>query len=139
MRECGRCLPGRFDIRMKKSPKILLVDSHPTYRRLVKELIRRHYPAIRVKEACDREDALGKIRHYQPDLILTEIDMRGRRVPDLPKQMQAVHPDGVIAVLTTCDLPEYREVALKNGARHFISKSQFNGKALMEMIAEELA
>jgi DNA-binding NarL/FixJ family response regulator len=53
--------------------------------------------------------------------------------------MLAIHPDGVIAVLTTCDLPEYREVALKNGARHFISKSQSNGKAIMEMIAEELA
>ncbi|MBC2733125.1 MAG: response regulator [Desulfobacteraceae bacterium] len=123
---------------MKTHPEILLVDSHPTYRRLVKELIRRHYPAIRVKEAYDREDALGKIRRYQPDLILTEIDMRGRRIPDLPQQMHAIHPDGVIAVLTTCDLPEYREVALKNGARHFISKSQSNGKAIMEMIAEEL-
>jgi DNA-binding NarL/FixJ family response regulator len=124
---------------VKTHPEILLVDSHPTYRRLVKELIHRPYPAIRIKEAFDMEDALGKIRRYQPDLILTEIDMRGRRVPDLPKQMQAIHPDGVIAVLTTCDLPEYREVALKNGARHFISKSQSNGKAIMEMIAEELA
>ncbi len=116
-----------------------MVDSHPTYRRLVKELIRRHYPAIRVKEAYNREDALGKIRRYQPDLILTEIDMRGRRVPDLPKQMQAIHPEGVVAVLTTCDLPEYREAALKSGARHFISKSLPNSKAIMEMIAEELA
>lgn len=116
-----------------------MVDSHPTYRRLVKELIRRHYPAIRVKEAYDREDALGKIRRYQPDLILTEIDMHGCRVTDLPKQMQTIHPDGVVAVLTTCDLPEYREAALKNGARHFISKSLPNSKAIMEMIAEELA
>jgi two-component system nitrate/nitrite response regulator NarL len=124
---------------VKTHPEILLVDSHPTYRRLVKELIHRHYPAIRIKEAFDMEDALGKIRRYQPDLILTEIDMRGRRIPNLPQQMLAIHPDGVIAVLTTCDLPEYREVALKNGARHFISKSQSNGKAIMEMIAEELA
>jgi DNA-binding NarL/FixJ family response regulator len=124
---------------VKTHPEILLVDSHPTYRRLVKELIRRHYPAIRVKEAYNREDALGKIRRYQPDLILTEIDMRGRRVPDLPKQMQAIHPEGVVAVLTTCDLPEYREAALKSGARHFISKSLPNSKAIMEMIAEELA
>jgi two-component system nitrate/nitrite response regulator NarL len=124
---------------VKTHPEILLVDSHPTYRRLVKELIHRHYPAIRIKEAFDMEDALGKIRRYQPDLILTEIDMRGRRIPNLPQQMLAIHPDGVIAVLTTCDLPEYREVALKNGARHFISKSQSNSKAIMEMIAEELA
>jgi len=123
---------------MNTHPKILLVDSHPTYRRLVKELIRRHYPALRVKEARGREDALGKIRRFEPDLILTEIDMQGRRVPDLPKQMHAIHPDGVIAVLTTCDLPEYREAALKNGARHFISKSQLNGKAIVAMIAEEL-
>ena len=31
------------------------------------------------------------------------------------------------------------EAALKSGARHFISKSLPNSKAIMEMIAEELA
>jgi DNA-binding NarL/FixJ family response regulator len=121
---------------MTSRAEILLVDSHPTYRRLVKEMIGRYRPDIRVQEAHDRQDALGKIQRYRPDLILTEIDMQGRRIPDLPGEMQTIHPDGVIAVLTACDLPEYREAALKSGARHFISKSLPNGKAILELINE---
>lgn len=123
---------------MNSGPEILLVDSHSTYRRLVRELIGRHRPDIRVKEACDRQDALGKIRRYRPDLILTEIDMQGRRIPDLPGEMQAIHPDGVVAVLTDCDLPEYRDTVLKSGAHHFISKSLPNGKAILEVINDAL-
>ena len=122
----------------KRAPEILLVDSHPTYRRLVRELISRHHPDIRVQEAQDEKDALGKIRRHRPDLILTEIDLRGRRIPDLPEEMQAIHPGSVVAVLTACDLPEYRDVALKSGARHFISKSLSNGKAILEAINDAL-
>lgn len=124
--------------KMEQRPEILLVDSHPTYRRLVRELIHRHRPDIRVQEAQDRTDALGKIRRFRPHLILTEIDMQGRRIPDLPEEMQALHPEGVVAVLTACDLPEYREAALKSGARHFISKSQSNGQAILEVINDAL-
>ncbi|MGD9329851.1 MAG: response regulator [Desulfobacterales bacterium] len=122
----------------KRLPEILLVDSHPTFRRLVREMISRHHPNIHVQEAQDEKDALGKIRRYRPDLILTEIDLQGRRIPDLPEEMQAIHPGSVVAVLTDCDLPEYRDVALKSGARHFISKSLPNGKAILEVIDETL-
>lgn len=123
---------------MPRLPKILLVDSDTTFRRMVGDMIRRHFPDVHVSEARNREDALRQVRRHRPGLILTEIDMRGRRSLDLLEKMHALHPECVIAVMTSYDLPEYREAALQGGARHFISKSVPSGPAIMEIVTAEL-
>ncbi len=109
---------------------ILLVDNHRIFRRTVRETIARRYPGITVVEALDREDAIRKVKRHRPGLIFTDIDIRG--------WIHEVHPDGVIAVLTSYDLPEYREAALARGARHSISKSASNGSTIEKIIAAEL-
>jgi DNA-binding NarL/FixJ family response regulator len=124
---------------MFDSNRILLVDSDKAFRRMVGKLIRRHHPAASVSEARGREDAMQQIKRHRPGLIVTEIDLRGRRSLDLLKNIQAVHPEGVIAVLTSFDLPEYREAATQSGAQYFISKSAPSGPAILEMVANELA
>jgi DNA-binding NarL/FixJ family response regulator len=117
---------------------ILLVDSHRVFRRMVREVIARHCPGITVIEALDREDALRKLKRHRPGLIFTDIDIRGCRVLDLLQRMRRVHPDGVIVVLTSYDLPEYREAALACGAHHFISKSASNGSTIVNIVEAEL-
>jgi DNA-binding NarL/FixJ family response regulator len=117
---------------------ILLVDNHRIFRRTVRETIARRYPGITVVEAIDREDAIRKVKRHRPGLIFTDIDIRGCRVLDLLQRIHEVHPDGVIAVLTSYDLPEYREAALARGARHFISKSASNGSAIIKIVEAEL-
>ncbi|MGB8720613.1 MAG: response regulator transcription factor [Desulfobacterales bacterium] len=117
---------------------ILLVDNHRIFRRTIRETIARRYPGITVVEALDREDAIRKVKRHRPGLIFTDIDIRGCRALDLLQRIHEVHPDGVIAVLTSYDLPEYREAALARGARHFISKSASNGSAIMKIVEAEL-
>ena len=117
---------------------ILLVDNHRIFRRTVRETIARRYPGITVMEAIDREDAIRKVKRHRPGLIFTDIDIQGCRALDLLQRIHEVHPDGVIAVLTSYDLPEYREAALARGARHFISKSASNGSAIMKIVEAEL-
>lgn len=123
---------------MPTAPKILLVDSDATFRRMVRDMIRRHYPDVTISEAHNREDALRQVRRQRPGLILTEIDMDGRRSLDLPQKMHAVHPKCVIAVMTSYDLPEYQEEALQGGARHFISKSVPSGPAILTIVGAAL-
>ncbi|MFO7494612.1 MAG: response regulator transcription factor [Desulfobacterales bacterium] len=117
---------------------ILLVDNHRIFRRTVRETIARRYPGITVVEAIDREDAIRKVKRHRPGLIFTDIDIRGCRALDLLQRIHEVHPDGVIAVLTSYDLPEYREAALARGARHFISKSASNNSAIIKIVEAEL-
>lgn len=117
---------------------ILLIDSDPIFRGMVKAMIQRHYPEINVNEACSREEAMQQVKRFRPGLILTEIDIRGRRALDLPQRMLEAHPGSIIAVLTSYDLPEYREASLQSGARHFISKSRPSGKTIREIVDTEL-
>jgi DNA-binding NarL/FixJ family response regulator len=118
--------------------RILLVDSDPIFRSMVRDMLQRHFPDIPVSEARSRKDAFMQVKRYRPGLILTEIDIQGRRSLDLPQRMRAVHPSSVIAVLTSYDSPEYRDAALKGGAHHFISKSRLNGKTIMALVNAEV-
>jgi DNA-binding NarL/FixJ family response regulator len=118
--------------------RILLVDSHRVFRRTVRETIARRCPAVPVMEALSGEDAVRKVKRYRPGLIFTDIDIGGRRVLDLLQRIREIHPKGVIAVLTSYDLPEYREAALASGADHFFSKSASNGRTIEKIIEAEL-
>jgi DNA-binding NarL/FixJ family response regulator len=117
--------------------KILLVDNDAAFRRMLRDLIRRHFPHAIVHEAHGPEDAVRKIKSISPGLVLAEIDMAGRRSLDLTRKMNAVHPESVIAILTSYDLPEYREAAFQAGAHHFISKSMPTTVPVILAIVEE--
>jgi two-component system, response regulator YesN len=123
---------------MPTHPRILLVDSDAIYRHMVKAMIRRHYPHAVIREASNPQDALRHVRCRTPGLILTEINLSGHRILDLPRRMHTIYPQSVIAVLTSYDLPEYREAVLRAGANHFISKSLPSGQAILTIVEEGL-
>jgi DNA-binding NarL/FixJ family response regulator len=123
---------------MTTHQRILLVDSDPRFRRMVKALIRRHYPRIIVSEACNPQDALRQVRCFTPGMIMTEIDLSGRRILDLPRKMRALHPECRIVVLSNYDLPEYRAAAFEAGAHDFISKSVPAGQTIMGLVEKTL-
>jgi DNA-binding NarL/FixJ family response regulator len=123
---------------MPTPPRILLVDSDTTFRHMVNVLIRRHYPHAIVREASNQQDALRQIGCFSPCLILTEVDLSGRRCMDLPRKMLAIHPESVVVVLTSYDLPEYREALFQAGTHHFISKSLPSAPAILAIVGEEL-
>ena len=123
---------------MPTHPSILVVDSDTGFRRMVKALIGRHHPHIIVNEARSQDDALRQVICFTPGLILTEIDLSGHRSLDLPRRMRAIYPESVIAVLTSYDLPEYREAVFKAGAHHFISKSIPAGPAILAIVKKAL-
>lgn len=123
---------------MTTHPNILLVDSDMRFRRMVKALIRRHHPNIIIREAYNQQDALREVRCFAPKMILTEIDLSGRRILDLPRKMRAIHPAGEIVVLSSYDLPEYRAAAFEAGAHYFISKSAPTGAAIRALVEEVL-
>lgn len=123
---------------MKTSRTILVVDGDDRYRQMVKAMILRYHPGTIVDEAQSLHGALQQIRRRHPDVIITEIDLRGRRRVSLPNELAALHPEGVIVVLTSCDQPEYREVVLQGGAHYFVSKSLPHHHRLRTIVDAEL-
>lgn len=115
-----------FFLRKDFSPVMvtaLLVEDNVAFRESLKETLHSRFPAIGVAEAGDGEEALQKIGACVPDLIFMDIKLPGENGLSLTKRIKTAHPDVVVVVLTSYDLPEYREAAFQYHANHFIAKT----------------
>ncbi len=103
--------------------KTLIVDDHAAFREALKDMLHTNFPAIDVTVAGDADEALRQVDTLVPDLIFMDIRLPGESGLRLTKKIKSSHPDIVIAILTSHDLPEYRKAAFDNGASYFILKS----------------
>jgi DNA-binding NarL/FixJ family response regulator len=74
-------------------------------------------------EAADGVEALQKIDSYLPNLIFMDIRLPGENGLELTRKIKTNYPDIIIIILTSHDLPEYREAATQNKANYFFSKN----------------
>jgi CheY-like chemotaxis protein len=77
---------------------------------------------MRVDEAKDGSEALERVAAELPDLIFMDIHMPGINGLELTRLLKSAERMGTIVILTTHDLPEYREAAEATGADYFIVK-----------------
>jgi DNA-binding NarL/FixJ family response regulator len=116
----------------KKIFRALLVEDNPTFRQVVKDLLDYRFPAIAVDEAANGKAAMEAIERHRPDLIFMDIKLPGENGLKLTQKIFLQYPDIHIFILTSYDLPEYRQAALQYGARSFITK----GSSTIEEIAD---
>ena len=115
-------------------PKILLVDDDSNFRKLIKETLTLSLSPLCVKEAGDGEEALRKIEACPPDLIFMDIRLPGENGLVLTQKIKRIYPDVDIAILTSYDLPEYQEAAIKNGAKYFLLKNTIIPLGVITMV-----
>jgi DNA-binding NarL/FixJ family response regulator len=117
-------------------PIILLVDDDTNFRKLIKDFLCLSLPSLCVKEAGDGEEALQKIGVCPPDIIFMDIRLPGENGLVLTQKIKKKYPDVDIAILTSYDLPEYQEVATKNGAKHFLLKNTIIPMSIINIIQD---
>jgi len=100
----------------------LLVEDSVSFRRTLIDILRTHFPLIGIHEAGDGVEALSKIDQLLPDLIFMDIQLPKENGLELTRKIRLVYDDIVIVVLSSCNLPEYRQQAFRNGADCFLSK-----------------
>ena len=100
----------------------LLVEDDVSYRQTLSDVLHMHFPLICVDEAGDGREALSKVEYQRPNLIFMDIQLPGVNGLDVTKEIKRVYNEIVIVILTSNDLPEYREQAFRNGADYFLSK-----------------
>jgi two-component system, response regulator YesN len=103
--------------------RVLLVDDRHDFRKVFKESLCDHCPSMLIEEAGGAEEALEKIKGTPPHLIFMDIQMPGMNGLQLTRKIKGENPNTRIAILTSYDLPEYREAALQYGADRFFVKS----------------
>jgi DNA-binding NarL/FixJ family response regulator len=105
--------------------KILIVDDNTLFRKTLKECLLTQIPSLIILEAKDGEEALRTISTFLPDLIFMDIILPKRNGLELTELIKRQYPDIRVVILTSYDLPEYRDAALHSKADHYAPKDSF--------------
>jgi CheY-like chemotaxis protein len=100
----------------------LLVEDNVSYRQTLADVLLMHFPLIGVDEAGDGSEALIRVEYQRPDLIFMDIQLPGTNGLEVTREIKRLYDDIVVVILTSSDLPEYRQQAFHNGADYFLSK-----------------
>jgi two-component system, NarL family, response regulator DegU len=102
--------------------KILLVDDHPLFRQGLRRVLENEPDMEVVLEAEDGSTALEEVLNYQPDVIITDINMPGMNGLQLARELEASMPEVGVIVLTGFDDEEQIFHAMRSGASAYFPK-----------------
>lgn len=110
---------------------VLIVEDNLTFRHALAEILQTQFPDMIIAEAGNGAEAFEKIKDFNPDLVFMDVRLPGENGLEVTRKIKMARPDIVVMILTSYDLPEYRDVAFKYGANQFIVK----GSATFEEIS----
>jgi DNA-binding NarL/FixJ family response regulator len=114
--------------------QILIVEDNAPFRQSLREMLCEQFPTMSVEEAQDGEDALGKLETLSPRLVFMDIKLPGQSGLEVTKTIKARYPKVRVIILTSYDLPEYREAASQYGADYFLSKGSSSREEILTLV-----
>jgi DNA-binding NarL/FixJ family response regulator len=117
----------------------MLVEDNVIFRELLKDSLRHKFPSMEITEAGNGVEALKEINSLSPNLIFMDIQLPGQNGFELTEKIKKLHPDIIIIILTSNDLPEYREAAVRFKADHFLSKGSLTNEEVIRLVKSILS
>ena len=109
--------------------RVLIVDDHPIVRRSLSELLGNCGPAMQVvAQAASAEEALQLAAQCQPDIVLTDLNMKPTSGVELIRQLGQHHPAMRCVVFTASTQDEHMLQAFDAGAHGFVVKESEAGE-----------
>ncbi len=102
--------------------RTMLVEDNVVFRESLRESLQLRFPSMEIAEVGGGAEALEKVGSLSPNLIFMDIRLPGQSGLELTEKIKKAHPDIMIIILTSYDLPEYREAAARFKADYFFSK-----------------
>jgi DNA-binding NarL/FixJ family response regulator len=115
--------------------RTLIVEDNTSFRRILKDILLRRFPEMPVEEAADGIEALQKVAASVPDLIFMDIRLPGENGLELTRKIKKENPAVTVIILTSYDLPEYREAAQRYGADHFLTKGSSTEDEIVALVS----
>lgn len=123
--------PGSF--------KTLIVEDNATFRRLLKDLLLSQFPFMSIEEAGDGQEAIGKIADCDTELVFMDIQLPDASGLWMTSEIKNKCPDTEVIILTSYDLPEYREAATESGAAHFVPKEMLADTTFLNIVQSTIS
>jgi len=102
--------------------KVLIVEDSDTFREAFRKRLHDDFSFMAIEEAANGDEALRKSEEDPPQLIFMDIRLPGVNGLQLTQRIKKDFPNIKIAILTSYDLPEYRQAATQYGADRFFVK-----------------
>ena len=102
---------------------MMIVDDYVPFRRAVKDMLSEQLSSAKIVEAGNSQEVLRQLTPFPPDLVFMDIRLGHENGLTLTRMIKANYPDTTVAILTSYDLPQYREAAIQSGASGYIYKS----------------
>jgi DNA-binding NarL/FixJ family response regulator len=118
--------------------KTILVEDSTLFRQVVKNNLEDQFPSMDIIEAADGVEAFQKIDSHPPNLIFMDIQLPGQNGLELTRMIKTDYPEIIIIILTSHDLPEYREAATRCKANYFLSKGSIGSDEISTLVREIL-
>ena len=119
--------------------KALIVEDNRYFSEALRAVLQAHFPFLVLMKAAGVQEALAKVDSVQPDLIFTDMRLPDGNGLDFTRSIRAAGNEAAIIVLTSHDLPEYREAAFGSGADHFLSKGSIDISDIFGVVESILA
>jgi DNA-binding NarL/FixJ family response regulator len=115
----------------------LIAEDNPTFRQALKEMLSRRFPFMDIEEAADGTQALDQAKAGHHDLVFMDIKMPGMSGLEVTRVIKSDDREAIVCIVTSYDLPEYREAAHDSGADHFIVKDE-STEAVVASLVESI-
>ncbi len=113
---------------------VLIVEDNLTFRHALAEILQSQFPDMAIAQAGNGVEAFEKIPVFNPDLVFMDVRLPGENGLEITRRIKLQRPHIVVLILTSYDLPEYRDVAMQYGANHFIVKGSSTFEEISSLI-----
>jgi len=113
---------------------LMIVEDHPIFRRLVRNLLQEWFPSHDIVEAGDVPEALRFAAAHAPEVILMDIHLPSGSGLHATRRIKEDLPGTTVIVCTTECCEIYRKAAFDSGASHFIPKDELYSSNLRGFI-----
>jgi len=114
--------------------KVMIVEDNISFREIFKDWLLTQTPSIEVIEVGSGEEALKKLDSYPFDLVFMDIHLPGENGLAITRKIKAGWQDVPVNIITSYDMPEYREAAIEYGANSFVAKDSLKWDQISAMV-----
>lgn len=103
---------------------LLLVEDHEEVRAALRDWLLMSLPPLKLREACNMEEALRCAAQVKLDLVLMNLELPGANGIEATRELRRRYPDCPVVIISVNDSEVLRAAALEAGAEAFVSKRE---------------
>ncbi len=114
--------------------RVLIVDDQVYFCEMAREILSKHGAFTVVGEAQDAQQAVELVGKVDPDVVLMDVEMEGMNGLQATHLIRSRFPEVRVVLMSIYDEKEYGRLALRVGAKAFISKKDFSAPTLAQIL-----